>query len=114
MKTIATNGDNDIYRGQDGNVAFVTDIVAAAETSVHYAKTLRNEMIHEYDLGVPFFIVAFGPSVNIQQFEAAMKARILQTPEVTAITSFETTQEGDVLKYTATIETTYGAATING
>lgn len=114
MRTVSTNANNDIYLGQDGNLAMVADVLAVSETAVHYAKTLRNEMIQEYDLGVPFFIVAFGPSVNIQQFDAAMKARIMQTPEVSAITSFETTQEGDVLKYTATIETTYGAALING
>lgn len=114
MRTISVDANNDLYLAQDGNIAMVTDIQAASETTVHYAKTLRGEMIHEFDLGVPFFIVAFGPSVNVPQFEAAMKARILETPEVTAIRSFETTQEGDVLKYTATIETTYGAATING
>lgn len=114
MRTISVDADNDIYLGSDGNIAMAVDIQAASETTVHFAKTLRGEMIHEFDLGIPFFIVAFGPSVNIPQFEAAMKARILQTPEVTAIRSFETTQEGDILKYTATIETTYGAATING
>lgn len=114
MKTIATNADNDIYLGSDGNIAISTAIQAASETAVHYGKTLRQEMIQEYDRGVPFFIVSFGANANIPQFEAAMKARILQTPEVTAITSFQTTQDGDVLRYTATIETTYGATTING
>lgn len=114
MKTIATNSDNDIYLGADGNVPIINGTESVSQTAVHYAKTLRNEMIHAYDLGVPFFIVTFGANVNIPQFAAAMKARILQAPGVTAITSFETTQEGEVLKYTATIETIYGAATING
>jgi len=114
MITIATDANNDILIGADGNLAFARDVNAAAQTAEQYAKTLLNEMIQDYDRGVPFFIVAFGSNPSIPQFEAAMKARILQAPHVTGIRSFETTQDGDVLRYTATIETIYGAARING
>lgn len=114
MITISTNSDNDMVVGGDGNLALVTGIEACSQTAAHYAQTILNEMIQDYDRGVPFFIVAFGPSVSIPQFEAAMKARIMQAPEVVGIRSFETTQDGDVLRYTATIETSYGSATING
>ncbi len=114
MITISSDIDNDLMIGSDGNLMMVSSLEAVSQTAAHYAQTLLNEMIQDYDRGVPFFIVAFGPSVSIPQFEAAMKARILQTPNVTGIKSFETTQDGDVLRYTASIETTYGSANING
>lgn len=114
MLTIATNSDNDIYIGADGNIALARDVEAVSQTAEHYAKTVLNEMIQDFDRGVPFFIVAFGSSPSIPQFEAAMKARILQSPGVTGIRSFETSQDGDVLRYTAQIETIYGAGIVNG
>lgn len=114
MITFSTDIDNDLVIGADGNLEIIRDVNAAAQTTSHYAQTLLNEMIQDYDRGVPFFITVFGANVSIPQFEAAMKARILQAPDVTGIRSFETTQEGDVLRYTATIETIYGSANING
>lgn len=114
MRTISTDSNNDIYRGADGNLSMSFDIEAASETAKHFAATLRNEMIQEYDLGVPFFMAAFGSQPSIPQFEAAMKQRIRQAPEVIGIRSFQAIQTGDVLRYTAVIETTYGAVNING
>lgn len=114
MRTISTDIKNDIFVGPDGNLSISFDIQAAAETAKHFAATLRTEMIHEYDLGIPFFMTAFGSSPAIPQFEAATKQRIRQAPEVVGIRSFETIQTGDVLRYTAVIETTYGAVTLNG
>lgn len=114
MMTIAVDTNNDLFIGSDGNLAFVRDVEAVSQNSVHYGKTLRNEMLQEYDLGIPFFMVAFGPNVTLPQFEAATKQRILQTPGVIGIKSFEVVQVDDVLKYTATIETIYGLSVING
>lgn len=114
MITISTNSDNDMTLGSDGNLSIVSGIEAVSQTAAHYAQTILNEMIQDYDRGVPFFIVAFGADVSLPQFEAAMRARILQAPEVIGIRTFEVEQTGDVLRYTATIETTYGSAVING
>jgi hypothetical protein len=115
MRTISTDLNNDIYRGADGNIAMVYDAEAVSETTKHFAATLRTEMIHEYDLGIPFFMAAFGAQPSIPQFEAATKQRIRQAPEVTGILSFQTIQTADVLSYTAVIETTtFGVVTING
>lgn len=114
MITLAVDINNDLVIGDDGNLSFVRNVEAVSQNSVHMGKTLRNEMLHEYDLGIPFFMVAFGANVTLPQYEAATKQRILQTEGVTGIRSFEVLQEGDVLKYTATIETIYGLSVING
>lgn len=114
MRTISTDLNNDIYVGSDGNISLSYDVQAVSETTKHFAATLRTEMIHEYDLGIPFFMTAFDSQPSIPQFEAATKQRIRQAPEVIGIRSFQTIQTGDVLGYTAVIETIYGAVTING
>lgn len=114
MITLAVDINNDMFIGDDGLLSFAREVEAVSQNSVHYGKTLRNEMLHEYDLGIPFFMVAFGPSLTLQQYEAATKQRLLQTPGVTGIKAFDVVQEADVLKYTATIETIYGLSVING
>lgn len=114
MITLAVDLNNDLVIGSDGLLSFARDVEAVSQNSVHYGKTLRNEMLHEYDLGIPFFMAAFGASVTLQQYEALTKQRLLQTPGVTGIQAFDVVQEGDVLKYTATIETIYGLSVING
>lgn len=114
MRTVSTNEDNDLYLGEDGNLAMAFDIQAVRETTVHYAATSREEMIHAFDEGVPFFQTAFARDASLPQFEAAERRRILSTPGVRAILSFETIQDGDVLRYTALIESDYGQVEING
>lgn len=114
MITLAVDINNDLVIGPDGLLSFARDVEAVSQDAAHYGKTLRNEMLHEYDLGIPFFMVAFGANVTIQQYEAATKQRLLQTPGVTGIRQFDVVQEGDILKYTATIETIYGLSEVNG
>lgn len=114
MITIETDADNDIVRIPGGNISMIRGIAATGQTAAQYAKTKRQEMLYAYDEGVPFFEVVFGANLQPFQFEAAQRERILQAPNVIAIKSFEVTQDGDVLRYTATIETVDGMTTING
>lgn len=114
MITLEADESNDLVRVPGGNVSFIRGIDATGQTAVQFAKTLMAEMIYNYDEGVPFFDVVFGANLQIFQFEAAMRERILQAPNVIAIREFETTQDGDVLRYTATIETIDGLTAING
>lgn len=113
MITISTDQNNDIGLGDDGNLKMITGLTATEQTISNFAQTLRNEMAFDADNGVPFFEVVFGASPNEAQFEAAQRARILQAPNVVGIRSFEVFRDGDVLRYTATIETIDGLVTIN-
>lgn len=114
MITLETDENNDLVRVPGGNVSLIRGIKATGQTAAQFAKSVRNEMIFKYDEGVPFFDVVFGTNLQIFQFEAAMRERILQAPNVIAIREFEATQDGDVLRYTATIETIDGLTAING
>lgn len=114
MITMEVDENNDLVRVPGGNVSFIRGIRATGQVAEQFAKAGRGEMIHNFDEGVPFFSVVFGTNLQIFQFEAAMRERILQAPGVIAIREFEVTQDGDVLRYTATIETIDGLTAING
>lgn len=114
MRTVTTDTDNDILLDAAGNLSVSFDLEAAGQAAEHYAATARAEMIHNFDQGIPFFQTVFARDVSITQFEAALRRRLLQSPGVIRIASLETVQDGDVLRYTATIVTDYGQASING
>lgn len=114
MITFQTDDDNDFVTLTNGNLAIVSDRQAVAQEAKHFAATARAEMIHAYDEGIPFLREAFSKQPNLAQFEASLRRRLLDTPDVTSIVSLDTQIEGETLKYTATLQTTYGTVTING
>lgn len=114
MISFQTDDDNDFVTLPNGNLAMVTDRKAVAQEAKHFAATTRAEMIHAYDEGIPFLREAFSKQPNLAQFEASLRRRLLDTPDVTGIVSLVTQIEGESLKYTATLQTTYGTVTING
>jgi len=109
-----TDEDNDFVVLPNGNLAMIQGRAAVAQESKHYASTLYAEMIHAYDLGVPFLRDVFSKQPNIAQFEAALRRRILELDEVQEITSLVTVLDGETLRYTATLKTIYGTVPING
>ena len=114
MISFQTDDDNDFVTLPNGNLAMVQNRDAVAQEAKHFAATARAEMIHAYDEGIPFLREAFSKQPNLAQFEASLRRRLLATPDVTGIVSLDTQIEGETLKYTATLQTTYGTVTING
>ncbi|GAB1830111.1 hypothetical protein [Achromobacter xylosoxidans] len=114
MITFKTDENNDFVTLPNGNLAMEQDVNAVAQEAKHFAATARAEMIHAYDEGIPFLREAFSKQPNLAQFEAALRRRLLETPDVTGILSLDTQVEGETLKYTATLQTTYGTVAING
>jgi hypothetical protein len=108
MITFDVNKDNDVFINSSGDLAIVTDKIAAMRVAEHYARASRGEMIHNMDKGIPFWPIAFGANANIAQYEAAFRARMKQIPQVKNVVSFDVEVADNALKYTATIETIYG------
>lgn len=112
MITISTGANNDILLGPDGNLALVRDLEAVKQTAEHLAYTLAGEMVLALTQGVPFWGVAFSPSPNMAQFEAFLRERILETPDVTEVSELSAQLVGENILYTATIQTIYGIGVI--
>lgn len=114
MRTFQTDPNNDFVQDAAGNLVIFAGIEAEAQESRHFAATSRGEMIHQTQNGVPFFPLTFGSTPSIPQFEASIRARLRQSPDVIEVLSVEASQVSDTLVYTANIRTASGVTTING
>ncbi|VFR32606.1 phage protein [plant metagenome] len=114
MITFQTDENNDFVTLPNGNLAMARDIEAVAQEAKHFAASVRTEMIHAFDQGIPFMREAFSKQPNMAQIEAALRRRIMETPDVTEILALTAALDGETLRYTATLQTTYGLVSIDG
>lgn len=114
--TIAENANRDMYLGDDGNVAFLTDVtdnpICTAQLTKSRVESQRGEMMYAKNAGMPTRATAWD-TFNPKQFEAAARSIITSTANVTGVASFTLTQDGNELDYDAEINTIYGAVTVN-
>lgn len=114
MRTFLLDENNDLTLDKTGNLAMTSGIEATAQTSRNFAATRSGEMIHDMDLGVPFFMTSFDRFPNLAQFEAALRRRLIEIETVQAVTALDVQYTDGAVKYTATLQTSDGAVTING
>lgn len=114
--TIAENSNRDLFIGDDGNVAFLTDVtgnpVATALLTKSRVESQRGEMMYAKDQGMPTRATAWD-TFNPKQFEAAARSIITATPNVTGVSSFtlsQNPQNANELDYDAQINTTFGTS----
>lgn len=79
-----------------------------------YCSTLKGEMIHKKQHGIPFFDEAFNYYPNIIQLEVSLRRRMMEVKGVEAVGNIDINIEGDVVKYRADVQTIYGDLIING
>ena len=113
MITLAVNTDNSIYVDSTGNLAVISGKEALAQTLAQISRTRRGEMVYNVQDGVPFMETVFQIRDPLQ-FEAAMRAEFMKHPEVTGVLSFDMTQEGNEVKYSAQVDSIYGTVEVNG
>lgn len=114
MRTFETGVNNDLVIGVDGNVSIVSELAAVAECCEGVMQARLNEMVFQFDEGLPFEQAIWVGAPNLQQFEAVSRARLSAVLNVTQINEFSARMDGDTLRYTAEIQTTFGRTSING
>lgn len=113
-KTFKTNDANDLYLGPDGNLVVVLDQEAVMQACENAAKSQLGEMMFQTEDGVPNFQTIWVGSPNIAQFEAALRRTLEQVDGVKEVAELSASVANNVLTYTASIITDYGAGVING
>ena len=111
MSTFLTGKNNDLIV-QGGQFKQLTGLDATLQLSRHYAQTLHGEMIHAMTDGVRMFDTAFNKP-RIALFANELRRRIMQVPDVIAVTDIDVRISGENLLYSVTINTTYGTGEIN-
>lgn len=113
-QTLAVNENNDIYIGEDGNIAVVFNMQGTLQACAHATKTILGEMIFRANQGLPNFQLIWVGVPNLQQYESAVRATLLDVAGVKEIVSFTYRLADNNLTYTATILTIYGTGVVNG
>jgi len=113
MITLAVDGNNSIYLDSSGNLAILSGAEALAQTLGQMSKTRRAEMLYAIDRGIPYADTIF-LTKDVLMFEAAMRNEFLSHPEVTGVNSFTVNIDGEVLTYSAEINSIYGKVSVNG
>ena len=76
-QTLAVNAQNDIYIGDDGNIALVFNLQGTLQACAHSGKTILGEMIFAANQGLPNFQLIWVGVPNLQQYETAVPATLL-------------------------------------
>lgn len=79
---------NDLFLAPDGNVATVTDAEAVGQHVRQRLQTHRGEWFLDTDAGMPWLRDILGHQFNPALAESVVKAEVLNTDGVEAITSF--------------------------
>jgi hypothetical protein len=111
-QSIATNAKNDIFVGQNGNLAFVSGLQAAVQNCQTAMLALQGEALYAVQSGMPYPVVAWN---NYRQnlFAAAARSVIMAVQDVTAVLAFSSSMAGNVLNYKTTIQTVFGNVTFS-
>ncbi|XAO54178.1 baseplate wedge protein [Yersinia phage vB_YenM_P744] len=114
MRSLATNSDNDIYFGADGNLAIIYDLPAVVQACEHASKVLLGELPYAQLRGIKFFDVGFTSSPDLGLYSSQLISILKTVPHVEEITSLTFKRTGTTLQYEATIVTEFGSEVISG
>jgi hypothetical protein len=113
VTTFATDSKNDIFLGTDGRIVVLSGLQAVLSACEAASKSQLGEMVLTNKKGIPNFQAVWVGSPNYSIFQSYLRTTLLSVPDVIDVESIEISVEGDVLKYTATIETTFGTGVLN-
>lgn len=111
MRTFQTDKNNDLVIS-NGNLTALSGLDAVISASRHYAQTLYGEMIHDVQSGVRMFDTAFDRP-RLALFENEIRRRLMQVPDVIAVTRIDARVSQDTLFFEAWIKTQYGTGRVS-
>lgn len=114
MRVFKADSNNDIHFDDYGKLAIATGQDAVMQACEHAVKAQLGEMMYAADEGMPNFKVIWNGQPNIPQFIAALKRRIEGVTGVIQASDITASASNNVLTYSATIQTIYGEAYLNG
>lgn len=114
MRIFAVDENNDIHLDASGRLALNTDLAALMQACEHVMQSLLGEMVFSVGRGLPWRETIWTGSPNLRLFENASRNALRTVKGVRSIAEFSCVNEGNVLRYRATIESIYGQGTIGG
>lgn len=112
--TFATNDDNDIYLGPDGNLAVLNGLPAIAAACVTATRAQLGEMMFAVNAGIPNFQTVWIGVPKLATYEAYLRKTLQAVLGVDQVSSLTLSRTVDVLSYQAQIQTPFGSGIVNG
>lgn len=113
-RSFAIDKNYDLFLNEDGNLALTSDLFSVMQNCQTAAQAQLGEMVLAIDQGVPNFQTIWTGRRNVAQFEAYLRRTISAVFGVIKVKNLTVIVEKNTVKYTATIETIYGEAALNG
>ena len=114
MKTLAVNDNIDIYLGDDGNLAMVSDLDAVLQGCEQEARIRLGELPYAQSQGIPFFESVFTDSPDLGLYEMYLRRQFARVDNVVKVQSIAFNIDGNTLAYEAIIITTFGPGVARG
>ena len=111
-QSFATNANNDIYIGSNGNLAVLSGQAAVEAACANVSKASLGEEVLSINTGIPFFQAVFTGVPNIAIFQNYLRQALLSIDGVVNVTSIVSKVQNHVLSYEATIESQYGQTAV--
>lgn len=110
--TFATDSNNDLYLGNDGNIVILHGLPAVTAACKTATQAQLGEMVLETELGIPNFQAVWNGSPNYPLWSLYLRNTLEAVIGVNEVTSLELQVLNNVLNYTATIASEFGQAEI--
>lgn len=107
MRYRALDADGDYTFGQSAANFFVNNVAGIAQSVLTRLKLLQGEWFLDVTEGTPYSTLILGKGTRAT-YDQAIKARILGTTGVTAITQYSSDLNNRALSIRATLATIYG------
>lgn len=116
-QSLATNTNNDIYIGTNGNLVMFNGQNAVEQACMNASRASLGEEVLNVAAGLPFFQAVFTGVPNIAVYENYLRQALLAVDGVIAVPSLnariiKNSEDRSVLSYTATIKNRFGLRSI--
>lgn len=108
IQTFAVDSNNDLFLNNSGNIAIATGVQAVKQNCDHAMQTILNECVFDLPRGIPDFETVWNGRPNLAQYNLAAVLALQAVEGVTQVPEFSSDKTGDVLRYSAKIQTIYG------
>ena len=110
--TFETDSNNDLMLGPDGNLSMVSGLDAVIQQCEELMETVLGELIYDQTKGIDYDGTVWAGNPDLVKFERQARAQLLSVGTIQNVTDFTIEIVGDILRYTAIINSTLGDGTI--
>lgn len=111
MTTLQMDSNNNLVV-QNHNLRTTHGIIACAQDTRTRVGIVQGENPYNTEQGIAYFDDVLGKLGGTEYVKLAISERILDNPEINAVTNIEITSKGDITTVTADVETIYGVTQI--